>query len=184
MNREFIQRHLSTTSIFLFAILLMAAVACAGGSDDGATTADDGGESAGAASGDTGAPAPPAGEGDEPAAIDCVGNNVKIVNVTVGEKGNSGKWDVSVDKNSVEIHTEQRVCWEISGLETDYTLIMQGKTEEDRQINRGQASPPKTFINSGPPKATGTFNYDLILNDPAGTEVGKLDPEVIIRPCC
>lgn len=185
MNREFIHRHLSTASIFLFALLLMAAVACAGGSDD-TTTADNGGETAGETGGGTGdggngtPPAPAGGGDDEPADSTCPGN-ATVVNVTLSEKGSSGKWDVGVDKETVEITMQGRVCWDVSGLEDGYTLTMSGKSGEDNQFPDRSVTPPPTTINSGAPKSAGTFEYDLTLTHD-GNEVGKLDPSIIIRP--
>ena len=107
---------------------------------------------------------------------ECKGEAVAIVQVTINEEN-----AISVDKESVTIERQGRVCWEVSGLSEGETLAMSGKEEGDDHFPETTVSLPRSFMNSGVANKPGTFRYDLILSDGEG-EVSRLDPEVIVDP--
>ena len=107
---------------------------------------------------------------------ECRGNTVKIVQVTINEEN-----VISVDKETVTIERQGRVCWEVSGLSEGETLTMSGKSAEDDQFPERSVSLPRSFMNSGVASRDGTFRYDLTLTNADG-EISRLDPEVIIDP--
>lgn len=107
---------------------------------------------------------------------ECKGAAVAIVKVTIDAEN-----VISVDKDSVTIERQGRVCWEVDGLAEGETLTMAGKSESDDQFPDKSVSLPRSFMNSGVASKPGTFRYDLILTGDSG-EISRLDPEVIIDP--
>ena len=107
---------------------------------------------------------------------ECRGAKVKVVKVTISEEN-----AISVDKDSVTIERQGRVCWEVTGLSEGETLTMSGKAETDDQFPERSVMLPRTFMNSGVTSKDGTFHYDLILSLD-GKEISRLDPQVIIDP--